>query len=216
SVAGSLRAPSLVSAEIDGAGKVYAVWHDCRFRKRCKKNDVVMSTSSDGLSWSSVVRIPIDPVSSGVDHFITGVGVDAGTSGTSARLGLTYHYYPSAGCSVSTCQLDVGFVSSVDGGTTWNVATQLAGPMNVKWLPSTTQGYMVGDYCSTSFAGGSAHDVFAVAAAPSGGLFSQAMDAPASGLVPAAGNFVVTSGGEQSVPNAASDHAAASAPITHH
>src|SRR5207244_413723 len=112
-VAGSLRASPLISAEIDGAGKVYVVWHDCRFRKRCKANDIVMSTSTDGATWSSVVRIPIDAVNSGIDHFIPGLGVDVATSGTSGHLGLTYYYYPAAACTVSTCGLDVGFVSSV-------------------------------------------------------------------------------------------------------
>ena len=30
--AGNLRSGPLPSAEIDGAGKVYVVWQDCRFR----------------------------------------------------------------------------------------------------------------------------------------------------------------------------------------
>jgi hypothetical protein len=47
--------------------------------------------------------------------------------------------------------------------------------MNLAWLPATTQGYMVGDYISTSFAGASARTVFASANAPSGGVFDQAM-----------------------------------------
>jgi hypothetical protein len=58
--------------------------------------------------------------------------------------------------------------------------------------------------------------VFAVASAPSGGLFDENMYTSGGGLTIAAGNFVVTSNGEQPVPNAASDHAAAPAPITHH
>ena len=41
---------------------------------------------------------------------------------------------------------------------------------------------MVGDYISTSFAGGKAYPVFAVANAPSGGVFDEAMYVPTGGL----------------------------------
>ena len=58
-VAGGLRTSALPSAEVDGAGKVYVVWQDCRFRTGCKSNDIVMSTSTDGKTWSAVSRIPI-------------------------------------------------------------------------------------------------------------------------------------------------------------
>ena len=48
------------------------------------------------------------------------------------------------------------------------VMTQLAGPMSNNWLPNTTQGRMVGDYISTSYANGVAHGLFAVATLPTG------------------------------------------------
>ena len=44
-------------------------------------------------------RVPIDATCSTVDHFIPGLGVDRSTSGASARLGLTYYYYPTAACT---------------------------------------------------------------------------------------------------------------------
>jgi hypothetical protein len=223
-VAGRLRTSPLPSAEIDGAGKVYVVWQDCRFERGCRANDIVMSTSSDGSNWSKVVRIPIDAVGSGVDHFIPGLAVDRSTSGSSAHLGLTYYYYPDASCNVKACQLSVGFVSSSDGGTTWSSApTQLAGPMTLSWLPDTSQGRMVGDYISTSFSGGTAHPIIAVANAPtSGGAdcatatpnCDQAMYAPSTGL--SAGAAVARPvGREEPVPNAASDHPEPVAPVTH-
>lgn len=112
--------------------------------------------------------------------------------------------------------LDVGFVSSVDGGASWNSNTQLAGPMSLSWVPNTSQGRMVADYISTSFAGGTAHPVFAVAKTPSGTTFDQVMYSPASGLAILAGNFVVTSSGDHPIPDAASDHAASRAPLNHH
>jgi BNR repeat-like domain len=186
--AGSLRSGSLPTAEVDGTGKVYVVWSDCRFERGCKANDLVMTTSTDGTTWSTIARVPADAVGSGVDHFIPGLAVDKSTSGSSAHLGLAYYYYPNTSCTSSTCQLDVGFVSSTNGGSTWTAKTQLAGPMTLTWLANTTQGFMVGDYISTSFSGGTAHPVFAVASANSGSVFDEAMFSPSSGLSILSGN----------------------------
>jgi hypothetical protein len=175
-VAGNLRTSPLPSAEVDEQGKVYVTWQDCSFRSGCTSNDIVMSTSTDGIAWTPKVRIPIDPVNSGVDHFIPGMAVDRSTSGSSAHLALGYYYYPVAACNTSTCQLTVGFVSSTDGGTTWTQPQKAAGPVSLNWIASTNQGVMVGDYMSTSFAGGNfAFPVFAVAKAPTSGTFDERM-----------------------------------------
>src|SRR5262249_28917234 len=69
-VAGDLRSPSLPSAAIDGDGTVYVAWHDCRFRPSCRANDIVISTSPDGLSWSSPRRVPTEDASGPGDFFI--------------------------------------------------------------------------------------------------------------------------------------------------
>jgi hypothetical protein len=183
--AGNIRSGPLPSAEIDSSGKVYVVWSDCRFESGCAANYIVMSTSTDGSSWSAITRIPIAPANSGGDYFIPGLAVNTSTSGTGAHLALAYYYYPASGCSSRTCQLESGFVSSADGGSTWSTPTPLSGPagsafglgpMSVSWLPTTTQGSMVADYISTSFdSTGNAIPVLAVAQAPSGGLLHQAM-----------------------------------------
>jgi hypothetical protein len=183
-VAGGLRTSPLPSAEVDGAGTVYVVWQDCRFRSGCAANDIVLSKSTSETTWGPVTRIPIDATTSTVDHFIPGVGVDRSTSGTSARIGLSYYFYPNRSCTAATCQLDVGFISSANGGTSWSAATQLAGPMTLSWIANTSQGRMVGDYISTSVRNGAnAFPVIAVApTAPSGGLFNEAMYVPTGGL----------------------------------
>jgi hypothetical protein len=179
----ALRESVLPSAEIDAAGKVYVAWADCRFRSGCASNDIILSTSVNGTSWSSPARVPIDAVSSTADHFTPGIGVDASTSGGSTRIGLTYYYYPVAKCTSSTCQLDVGYIDSTDGGGTWSAPTQLAGPMKTGWLPATDQGRMFGDYIATVvLPGGNAVTVVPVAAAPSGTAFHMAMYAPTGGL----------------------------------
>ncbi len=174
---------ALPSAEIDGSGKVYVAWQDCRFESGCSANDIVMSTSTDGTTWSAAQRIPADAAGSGVDHFIPGLAVDTSTSGNTAHLGLAFYYYPNANCTTSTCQLQVGFVSSTDGGTSWSAESTLTpSAMNVAWLASTTQGNMVGDYISTSFSNGKAYPVFVVATAPNGGQLNEAMFTATSGL----------------------------------
>ena len=178
-----LRESPLPSAEIDAAGKVYVTWSDCRFRSGCPSNDIILSTSTNGTSWSTPFRVPIDAVSSTADHFTPGIGVDPSSSGTTARIGLTYYYYPQANCTDTTCQLDAGYISSTDGGSTWTAPTQLAGPMTLAWLPNTSQGRMFGDYISTSvLAGGNAVTVIPIAHAPSGSTFNMGMYAPAGGL----------------------------------
>src|SRR5215469_5012068 len=188
---GNLRSGPLPTAEIDGAGRVFVAWGDSRFRRHGGSNDIVYSSSSDGVTWSAVTRVPIDATNSGVDHFIPGLAVDRTTSGSTAHLALTYYFYPVSNCSQSTCQLDVGEISSTNGGATWGAATMVAGPMTVTWLASTTQGFMVGDYISTSFnASGAAHGVFAVATAPSGGVFNEAMFTQAAGFSASAGSTV--------------------------
>jgi hypothetical protein len=170
-VSGSLREGPLPSAEIDGAGTVYVAWADCRFRTSCPRNDIVYSksTNSLGTTWSAVTRIPIDATTSTVDHFIPGLGVNKTTSGGSAHVGVTYYYYTNSACG-SSCQLNVGFISSSNGGSTWSAAAQLTGPFNVGWTATTSQGRMVGDYISTSYGSDNlAHGVFATASTPTSG-----------------------------------------------
>ena len=132
--------------------------------------------------------VPIDATSSTVDHFEPGIGVDRSTAGSTARVGLTYYFYPTSSCTASTCRLDVGFISSVNGGTSWSVATQVAGPMNLSWLPDTSQGRMFGDYISTSVRpGGNAFPVIPIGHAPTGSTFDLAMYVPTGGLPVAGG-----------------------------
>jgi hypothetical protein len=115
--------------------------------------------------------------------------VDRSTSGSSARIGLTYYYYPTASCTSATCQLDVGFISSVNGGTSWSTATQLAGPMSLSWLPNTSEGRMFGDYISTSVvSGANAYPILPIASAPTGATFNQAMFVPSGGLAVTGGS----------------------------
>jgi len=212
-VAGGLRTSPLPSAEMDSAGTAYVVWQDCRFRSGCTANDIVMSKSTSETTWGPVTRVPIDATNSGRDHFIPGIGVDRTTSGGSARIGLTYYFYPVSNCTAATCQLDVGYVSSTNGGSTWSAATQVTGPMTLSWLANTSQGRMVGDYISTSVFpvanGGRAYPVIAVANPPSGTVFDEAMYVPTGGLAVSGGSLRASSAGAHHIPGTSSSGATA-------
>jgi len=105
---------------------------------------------------------------------------------------MTYYYFPNASCS-NDCQLDVGYISSINGGASWSPGQQLAGPMNPTWLANTNQGYMVGDYISTSIlSNGSAYPAFAVASAPTSTGLNEATYTVIGGL-PVPGGTIVSS-----------------------
>jgi hypothetical protein len=194
--AGGIRSGPLPSAAVDGAGTVWVVWEDCRFRSGCGTNDLVYSKSSDGTHWSAVTRIPIDPVTSTLDHFIPGIGIDPATSGSTAHVAVHFYAYPKSSCNSSTCQLYVGYISSPNGGTTWHPGIKLAGPMKLSWLPNSQNGLMVGDYIATVFSNGVPHGVFAIAAAKSGSTFNEAMYT-AQGLTVAADGALLSSAGDK-------------------
>jgi hypothetical protein len=195
-VAGNLRESPLPSAAVDAGGTVYVTWGDCRFRAGCSSNDIVLAKSTSETTWAAPVRVPIDATSSTVDHFTPGVDVQPGTTGASAHIGLAYYFYPKASCSAATCQLEAGFISSANGGSTWGAPLQLAGPMKLSWLPNTSLGRMYGDYISTSvLTGGRAFTVLSIATANAGTAFHQAMFIPAGGLPVSGGSRVASAAG---------------------
>ena len=204
--AGGLRSAGLVSSAVDAGGTVYVMWPDCRFRKGCSSNDIVYSTSTNGTAWSAVARVPIDPVTSTVDHFITGMAIAPGTQGAAAQIALVYYYYPVSNCG-NKCSLYAGFIQSSTAGSTWTAPETLAGPMQLTWLPQTFSGTMVADYVSVGYAGGKAFPVFAAAQAKTGSLFHEAIYTTASGQARSTpSQELMSAAGDRPVPNAHSDH----------
>ena len=208
---GLLRDLVLPTSAIDAAGTVYTVWQDCRFYSVCNANNLVMSTSNDGVTWSAVTRIPIDPGSQ-IDVFLPGLAIEPGTSGSTAHLGLTFYFYAQRACGVTTCDLEEGYVSSTDGGATWSALTTLAGGMNNIWFPTTNQGYMPGDYESLAFVNGSALPVLGVATSRvKGGAYNVTMNVPTTPLTDGVG--VYSSAGAVPVPGAHSDRPRRTIPV---
>ncbi len=208
---GQLRDLVLPTSAVDAGGTVYTVWQDCSFVAGCTANNLVMSTTTDGVTWSAVVAIPIG-TSGTTDVFLPGLAVEAGTSGATAHLGLTFYFYADASCKAATCQLEEGYVSSHDGGATWSALTTLSGMMNNKWFPDTNQGFMPGDYESLAFVNGGAIPVLGVATSRTQGQpYNVTMDVPSTPLTDGPDVFSVVKGPR--MPNAHSNHPVNTKPV---
>ena len=156
-----LRDPTLPAADVDSSGQIYVTWHDCRTRPGCSANDVVLATSSDGVTWHTR-RVPIVTEASTATFVHPAVAVDPATSGNRARVGITYYVLPTASCDLASCRIDAGFIQSGNGGASWGAPRRLnTRSMRLSWLPPTTLGRMLADYISTSYVRGAAVAVFA-------------------------------------------------------
>jgi hypothetical protein len=203
--AGNLRSGALVSAALDSAGIMYAIWQDCSFRASCTQDDLVLSTSTNGTQWSAPARIPIDPLSSPVDHFIPGLSIEPSTGGGAAVLALAYYSYAAAACSTQ-CALSADFIASRDGGATWGAPVALSLPMTDGSLAQTNQGRMVADYSTTTFVSQNPLSVFVFAQTPQGSVFNEATFATQPAAITTSSAIRRSSLGEHRVPHAHSDH----------
>jgi hypothetical protein len=150
-----LRVSPLPVAEVGADGTVYVAWADCAPAPGCARNSILLSSSRDGVTWSAPARVP----TGSVDAEIPGLAADPAAPG---RLALAYY-------TVNGTSEDVWYVASRTGGASWTkpqrLSTQSIPP---SWIARTSGGSMVGDYISTSFAGGRAVPVFVLARRPTG------------------------------------------------
>jgi hypothetical protein len=156
-----LRSGPFPSVEVGAGGIAYMAWSDCGQRASCTGNDLVLSKSTDGLTWTPPAKIPLGPG----NHVVDGLAADPGRPG---RIAVAYY-------TESTRKLDVRMAWSSDGGVTWS-RPQLVSPERMPYTRiAQSSGAMVGDYISTSFAGGRAVAVFALAQSKLRGRLRQAM-----------------------------------------
>jgi hypothetical protein len=155
-----LRLPGLASVDVDPTGRIWVTWHDCGLRANCDGNDVVVASSADGRTWS-----PLRRVTRGRIAAIPAIAADPG----SARIAILYYAVRAAG-------IDAELVESRDAGASWSAPRRLsAQTMNRAWSPNTTQGRMLGDYVSVTYAGGRPLAVWALASEPVGRELRQAI-----------------------------------------
>jgi hypothetical protein len=193
-----MRADPNISSAVDASGTIYAVFPDCRFRANCSDpgcrfeattsfcatNDLVLTTSRNGVDWSPLKRIPVDRITSTVDHVITGLAVlSSGKDSAHTKLALTYYFLPNGNlpdgttCDYTNCLIRAGYIASPDGGRSWTEPTKIGGPMAQEWLAFTYAGEMVADYISAVFVNGKPFSAFAIAHKPDpiSGLFDEAI-----------------------------------------
>jgi hypothetical protein len=156
-----LRVAPLPSADVGSDGAVYVSWADCSQRPNCSANDILVAHSADGLTWSPPVRAS----SGSADAELPGVAADPSRPGV---LALAYY-------TVRNDRLDVYETTSRNGGASWTKRQRLnSRSIPFGWLASAG-GAMVGDYISTSVAGGRAVPVFALGFAPRRGRLHESM-----------------------------------------
>jgi hypothetical protein len=165
----AVRAGPFPSAEVGADGSVLMAWPDCARRPNCSGNDLLFSKSTDGLTWTPPATISLGPG----NHVIDGLAADPVRPG---RVAVAY-YTESGG------RLTVSLSRSVDGGATWSRPLLLSPERIPFGQIAFSNGVMVGDYISTSFAGGRAVAVFALAQSKLHGRLRQGMYA-ASVAVP--------------------------------
>lgn len=148
-VPGHLRTQPLPTVAADQFGNVYAVWQDCRFESGCSANDLVLSTSSDGMSWTAPVRLPLKNVGDSVDLFLPSLAIQPTFNGP--VFGFEYYEAYPLGCTDTTCAVVPMFAETAGNGQFLIGPTQLTEPMPPVWLAPTTAGYMLGDYFQATF-----------------------------------------------------------------
>jgi hypothetical protein len=153
------RAPPVPAADVDGAGRIVAVWHDCRFNSNCQANDIVFSRSADGTTWSQPARATRNE-----NAVMPTIGVEPGTG----RLAIAYYAIRPDG-------IDAELVTSRDGSS-WS-APQRLNPrrMALSWMPDTTLGRMLADYIGVTWSRGRPLVIYALASPPRNGKLRQAI-----------------------------------------
>lgn len=160
-----LRQDPNPSVTIDATGKLYLTWYDCRFETQCNANGLVLSTSTDGTTWTAPTRINAFPASASLSHIFPGIGADPSRNG---KLGLVFYTVSAGACLTdeTACQIDAYYTSSTDSGATWATPSHLAGPMQPQWISTTQRGRLIGDYTGMAFLNGIAFPTFSVAMQP--------------------------------------------------
>jgi hypothetical protein len=159
----NVRAAPLPSLDADASGRVYAVWHDCRFSLECRATDVVFASSPDGVTWSTPARVPVRNPNDPTDEFIPAIAADP-----AGRLAITYYSLKQDHCLQTDCPgVNVNLIQSPDGGATWGRPLRLSVQgMRLSWLADADTGRFVGDYVSTSWFDGRPVPVFSLASPP--------------------------------------------------
>ncbi|HEX6519790.1 MAG TPA: sialidase family protein, partial [Streptosporangiaceae bacterium] len=142
-----MRTGGLATAAIDpSTGRMYVAWQDTRFNS-AGLNDIVLSTSSNGRSWSAprpvspvpVSSVPVSPGAAGLDRF---------TPAVAAAGGKVYISYRTRAASGTAPTVSEDLIVSRDSGFTFGPERQIGPPAVLAFaaVADTSTTAFLGDY----------------------------------------------------------------------
>ena len=154
------RAPPVPAADVDGAGRIVAVWQDCRFRSDCQANDIVFTRSPDGTTWSAARSGHARPERRDADD----------------RRGARHRPARDRVLRNPAGRRRRGARHLAGRQPSWS-APQRLNPrrMALTWMPDTTLGRMLADYIGVTWSRGRPLVVYALASPPRNGKLRQAI-----------------------------------------
>ena len=153
------RAPDIPAADVDASGRIWVAWHGCILRPTCNGNDVLVANSADGIAWSAPALATT----------ARNASIPTLAAGPDGRVTVVYY--------TQNRQARLDAEAAWSRGGAWSRPQRLsAQPMDLSWLPTTTQGSMLADYVSaTTTTDGRVLAVWALASEPWGGKRRQAI-----------------------------------------
>ena len=142
------RAGTLPAAAVDPkTGELIVAWEDGRFRTD-GLNDIVYSTSTDGVTWTAVRRVNTDSEGSHIDHWNAMVDIRGGVIAIGYRQRVERH---GMGTSRSAHGLspyiDTYFQRSTNNGKTWTAPLKVNQvTTDVGYAAFSRGGAFLGDY----------------------------------------------------------------------
>jgi hypothetical protein len=143
------RAGTLPAAAVDPkTGQIYVAWEDGRFRKD-KLNDIVFSTSTDGLTWTKPKRVNTGSEANFVDHWNAMIDVDThGGVHVGYRQRVEDKGDPTKrSASGISAHIDTYYQESTDHGKTWTTPLKVNRvTTDVGYAAFSRGGAFLGDY----------------------------------------------------------------------
>ena len=131
-------------------------WGDCLLNAPCvpgrTTNDVALSSSADGRSWTTPVRVPLG-TRGRLDYVMPGIAVDPATSGRRTRLAIVA-YVLGPDCDDENCVVTARTVVSANAGETWTRPVAFDARGTLQDAPRSGSLRMIGDYLSASWTSG--------------------------------------------------------------
>ena len=143
------RAGTLPAAAVDPkTGRIYVAWEDGRFRTD-GLDDIVMTSSADGVTWTKVTRVNPGGLANHVDHWnaMIDVGPDGSVNVGYRQRNETPGDPTGRSAGGLSPYVDTYFQRSTDGGVKWSAPLRVNKVRtDVGYAAFSRQGAFLGDY----------------------------------------------------------------------